>query len=72
MKWIEKEIKRASAKLEDLPPLEDIVFRVQLDVLKEVDLDFYDLDELVVFEGQDGFKHVFTEGYASYEEALRT
>ena len=62
--------KRASVKLEDLPPLEDIVFRVQLDVLKEVDLDFYDLDELVVFEGQDGFKHVFTEGYASYEEAL--
>ena len=25
--------RRASAKLEDLPPLEDIVFRVQLDVL---------------------------------------
>ena len=62
--------RRASAKLEDLPPLEDIVFRVQLDVLKEVDLDFYDLDELVVFEGKDGFKHVFTEGYGSYEDAL--
>ena len=62
--------RRASAELEDLPPLEDIVFRVQLDVLKEVDLDFYDLDELVVFEGKDGFKHVFTEGYGSYEEAL--
>jgi hypothetical protein len=62
--------KRASAKLEELPPLEDIVFRVQLDVLKEVDLDFYDLDELVVFEGKDGFKHVFTEGYESYESAL--
>ena len=28
------------------------------------------LDELVVFEGKDGFKHVFTEGYSSYEEAL--
>ena len=27
-------------------------------------------DELVVFEGKDGFKHVFTEGYSSYEEAL--
>ena len=27
--------------LEDLPPLEDIAFRVQLDVLKEVDPDFY-------------------------------
>ena len=62
--------RRASAKLEELPPLEDIVFRVQLDVLKEVDLDFYDLDELVVFEGKDGFKHVFTEGYESYESAL--
>ena len=62
--------RRASAKLEDLPPLVDIVFRVQLDVLKEVDLDFYDLDELVVFEGKGGFKHVFTEGYSSYEEAL--
>ena len=34
--------KRASSKLEDLP-LEDIVFRVQIDVLKEVDLDYYDL-----------------------------
>ena len=31
---------RASSKLEDLPPLEDIVFRVQLDVLKDVDLIF--------------------------------
>ena len=61
---------RASSKLKDLPPLEDIVFRVQLDVLKDVDLDFYDLDELVVFEGKDGFKHVFTEGYTTYEEAL--
>ena len=61
---------RASAKLEDLPPLQDIVFRVQLDVLKEVDLDFYDLDELVIFEDNEGFKHVFTEGYSSYEEAL--
>jgi len=61
---------RASAKLEDLPPLENIVFRVQLDVLKEVDLDFYDLDEIVIFEDNEGFKHVFTEGYSSYEEAL--
>ena len=61
---------RASAKLEDLPPLQDIIFRVQLDVLKEVDLDFYDLDELVIFEDNEGFKHVFTEGCSSYEEAL--
>ena len=27
--------RRASAEVEDLPPLEDIVFRVQLDVLKD-------------------------------------
>ena len=59
----EEKNKQAAEKLEDLPPLEDIVFRVQLDALKDVDLDFYDLDELVVFEGKNGIKHVFNEGY---------
>ena len=43
------------------------IFRVQLDVLKEVDLDFY---ELSVFEGNDGLKRIFTDGFSSYEEAL--
>ena len=62
--------KRASAKLDALPPLVDIVFRVQLDVLKEVDLDFYDLDDLVIFKDNEGFKHVFTDGFSSYEDAL--
>ena len=66
----EEKNKQAAEKLEDLPPLEDIVFRVQLDALKDVDLDFYDLDELVIFEGKNGIKHVFTEGYETYENAL--
>ena len=61
---------RASEKLEDLPPMQDIIFRVQLDVLKEVDLDFYELDDIIVFEGNDGLKRIFTDGFSSYEEAL--
>lgn len=61
---------RASEKLEELPPMQDIVFRVQLDVLKEVDLDFYELDDILVFEGNDGLKRIFTDGFSSYEEAL--
>ncbi len=61
---------RASEKLEDLPPMQDIVFRVQLDILKEVDLDFYELDDILVFEGNDGLKRIFTDGFSSYEEAL--
>ena len=62
--------KRNSAILEDLPPLENIVFRVQIGMLKEVDLDFYDLEDLIVFEGKNGFKHIFSGGYSSYNEAL--
>ena len=61
--------RRASAKLEDLPPLEEIVFRVQLDVLKEVDLDYYDQDDIEAFPGKNGFL-IVTEGYDTYEEAL--
>ena len=50
--------------------MQDIIFRVQLDVLKEVDLDFYELDDIIVFEGNDGLKRIFTDGFSSYEEAL--
>ena len=62
--------RRASKKLEDLPSLEDVVFRVQLDVLKDVDLDYYDLDDIIPFPGKNGLFHIVTEGYDSYEEAL--
>ena len=62
--------RRATAELEDLPPLEDIVFRVQIDVLKEVDLDYYDPDDIVAFPGKNGLFHIVTEGYDTYEEAL--
>ena len=61
---------RNSAILEELPPLENIVFRVQIGMLKEVDMDFYDLEDLIVFEGKNGFKHIFSGGYSSYSEAL--
>lgn len=61
---------RASEKLEELPPMQDIIFRVQLDVLREVDLDFYELDDILVFEGNDGLKRIFTDGFSSYEDAL--
>ena len=62
--------RRASAELEDLPPLEDIVFRVQLDVLKDVDLDYYDQDDIIAFDGKNGFFHIVTQGYDNYEEAV--
>lgn len=65
--------KRSSAKLKDLPPLESIVFRVQIGMLKtaEVDTTLYDIEGLIVFEGKDGFKHIFSGGYSSYEDALK-
>ena len=65
--------KRNSAKLKDLPPLENIVFRVQIDMVKAVEADttLYDIEELIVFEGKEGFKHIFSGGYSSYEEALK-
>ena len=62
--------RRASKKLEDLPLLENVIFRVQLDVLKEVDLDYYDLDDIIPFPGKNGLFHIVTEGYDTYEEAL--
>lgn len=64
-----EENKRTSALKAELPPLENIVFRVQLDVLEEVDIDFYELDDLVLFEGTDGFTHVFSGSFATFEEA---
>ena len=65
----EERNRRASKKLEDLPLLENVIFRVQLDVLKEVDLDYYDLDDIIPFE-KNGLFHIVTEGYDTYEEAL--
>ncbi len=62
--------RRASEKLEDLPPLEEIVFRVQLDILKDFDRDYYDLDDIRPFLHKNGLFHIVTEGYDSYEEAL--
>ena len=50
--------------------LEDIVFRVQLDVLKDVDLIIMILDDIVPFDGKNGFFHVVTRSYDTYEEAL--
>ena len=66
----EERNRRASKKLEDLPLLENVIFRVQLDVLKEVDLDYYDLDDIIPFPGKNGLFHIVTEGYDTYEEAL--
>lgn len=62
--------KRNSAALEDLPPLENIVFRVQVDLpKKEIEEDFYDF-EVDIYNGKNGLKHVFTGKYASYIGAL--
>ena len=61
--------KRASYKLSELPPIENIVFRVQLDVVEEVDLDFYDIEGLIVFEDNKGMQRVFSGGFYTYEEA---
>ncbi len=64
-----QESKRTSALKAELPPLENIIFRVQLDVLQDVDLDFYEIDDLILFEGKDGFTHVFSGSFATFEEA---
>jgi hypothetical protein len=64
-----EESKRTSALKADLPPLENIVFRVQMGIFKEVDADFFDMDDLILFAGTDGFTHVFSGGFATHEEA---
>ncbi len=67
---IREQKKRSSSRLEELPPIENIVFRVQLGKFKEIDLDFFDLEDLIVFEGNNDFKYLFSGGFASYEEAI--
>ena len=64
-----EENKRTSALKAELPPLENIIFRVQLGVYEDVDADFFDLDDLVLFEGANGFTHVFSGSFATFEEA---
>ena len=64
-----EENKRTSTLKAELPPLENIIFRVQLGVYKDVDADFFDLDDLVLFEGANGFTHVFSGSFATFEEA---
>jgi hypothetical protein len=65
-----EESKRTSALQAELPPVENVVFRVQMGVFKEVDADFFDLDDLILFEGTDGFTHVFSGGFHTYEDAM--
>ena len=64
-----EENKRTSSLKAELPPLENIIFRVQLGVYKEIDEDFFDIDDLVPFEGANGFIHVFSGSFTTYEEA---
>jgi hypothetical protein len=66
---IREQKKRSSLKLEELPPIENIVFRVQLGKFKEIDLDFFDLEDLIIFEGENNFKYLFSGGFGSYEKA---
>ena len=56
-----EENKRTSALKAELPPLENMIFRVQLGVYEEIDADFFDIDDLVLFEGSNGFTHIFLE-----------
>ena len=67
----EERNRRASKKLEDLPSLEEVVFRVELDVLKDPDTDYYGLDDIVPFAGKNGFFHIVTDSYDTYEDALK-
>ena len=64
-----EENKRTSSLKAELPPLENIFFRVQLGVYKEIDEDFFDIDDIVPFEGANGFTHIFSGEFATYEEA---
>ena len=64
-----EENKRTSALKAELPPLENIIFRVQLGVYEDVDPDFFAIDDLVLFEGANGFTHVFSGSFATFEEA---
>ena len=64
-----EENKRTSALKAELPVLENIIFRVQLGVYEDVDADFFDLDDLVLFEGANGFTHVFSGSFATFEDA---
>lgn len=67
-----EENKRTSTLKAELPALENILFRVQLDVLEVVPADFYELDDLVLFEGTDGFTHVFSGSFSTFEEATES
>ena len=64
-----EENKRTSTLKAELPPLENIIFRVQLGVYKEIDEDFFDIDDIVLFEGANGFTHIFSGSFATFEEA---
>ena len=60
---------RSAAAAAALPPVENIIFRVELGVFEEIDEDFFDIDDLIWFKANDGFFHVFSGEFSSYEEA---
>ena len=63
-----EENKRTSSLKAELPPLENIIFRVQLGIEEEIDTSGYDVDDQVWVAKDDVFI-VYSGEFSSYEEA---
>ena len=63
-----EENKRTSALKSELPPLENIIFRVQIGVEEEIDSTLYDIDDLIWAKIDESYL-VFYGEYSTYEEA---
>lgn len=60
---------RSSVASAALPPVENIIFRVELGVFEDIDEDFFDIDDLVWFKANDGYYHVFSGEFPTYQKA---
>ena len=63
-----EENKRTSILKAELPPLENIIFRVQLGIEEEIDTSGYDVDDQVWVAKDDVFI-IYSGEFSSYEEA---
>ena len=74
----EEELDREEAKStavlkENLPKIENILFRVFLEskIADEYDRDFYDLDDIQPLPGEDGFTYIYSGSFSNYEDAIQ-
>ena len=74
----EEELDREEAKStavlkENLPKIENILFRVFLEskIADEYDRDFYDLDDIQTLPGEDGFTYIYSGSFSNYEDAIQ-